>query len=115
MTNAANNTRIEATVEAFRQRLVDNLWHIHGQAIQSADQHDAYMTLCYTVRDHLIDRWRKTVAAQFKANPKSVNYLSAEYMLGKQLEQNMLYTDTTELARQALSQFGVDLDDLIRA
>ena len=85
MSEATRSGKIEATVEAFGQRMVDNLWRIHGQAIQSADQHDAYMTLCYTVRDHLIDRWRKTVEAQFAANPKVVCYLSAEYLLGKQL------------------------------
>ncbi len=71
------------------------------------------MTLCYTVRDHLIDRWRKTVEAQFAANPKVVCYLSAEYLLGKQLPQNMLYTDTTDLARQALAAYDLDLDELI--
>ena len=109
MSLVTRGTKIKATVEAFRQRMVDNLWHIHGQAIQSADQQDAYMTLCYTVRDHLIDRWRKTVEAQFAANPKVVCYLSAEYLLGKQLPQNMLYTNTTDLARQALAAYGLDL------
>ena len=113
MSDKTRNRKLENTVEAFGQRLIDNLWHIHGQAIQSADQHDAYMTLCYTVRDHLIDRWRKTVEAQYAANPKFVCYLSAEYLLGKQLPQNMLYTDTTELARQALSAFDLDLEELI--
>ena len=112
-TRAANRAELEATVKAFSQRLVDNLWHIHGQAIQSADRHDAYMTLCYTVRDHLIERWRKTVEAQFAANPKVVCYLSAEYLLGKQLPQNMLYTETTEIARQALAAYGQDLDELV--
>ena len=48
--------RTARTVAGFQQQLVDNLYHIHGQAIQSASPHDAYMTLCYTVRDHLIDR-----------------------------------------------------------
>lgn len=113
MSNATSNTNMEATVDAFRQRLVDNLWHIQGQAVQSADKHDAYMTLCYTVRDHLIERWRKTVEAQFAANPKCVCYLSAEYLLGRQLPQNMLYTGTTELARQALAKVGLDLDELV--
>ena len=113
MSTTTHSTKLDATVEAFRQRLVDNLWHIHGQAIQTADKHDAYMTLCYTVRDHLIDRWRKTVEAQYAANPKFVCYLSAEYLLGKQLPQNMLYTDTADLARQALAEFGVDLDELV--
>ncbi|KAA5541858.1 glycogen/starch/alpha-glucan phosphorylase [Roseiconus nitratireducens] len=105
---------IDSDVDAFRQRMIDNLWHTHGQAIQTADRHDAYMTLCYTVRDHLIDRWRKTVEAQYSSNPKFVCYLSAEYLLGKQLPQNLLYTGTTEVARQALTPYGLDLDDLMQ-
>ncbi len=109
----ADTTRIEATSKAFRKRLVDNLWHTRGQAIQLASERDAYMTLCYTVRDHLIQRWRETVDALYAANPKSVCYFSAEYLLGKQLEQNMLYTDTTELARQASKEYGLELESLV--
>ena len=113
MSDRPSKVGIEASVEAFRQQLVDNLWRIHGQAIQTADRHDAYMTLCYTVRDRLIERWRKTVQAQYSSDSKCVCYLSAEYLLGKQLPQNMLYTETTDLARQALATYGVDLDELI--
>ncbi len=100
-------------VEAFRKQAIDNLWHIHGQAIHTASLRDAYMAVCYTVRDRLIERWRKTIHAQFAANPKHVCYLSAEYLLGKQLPQNMLYTDSTEVARQAAATFDLDLNDLI--
>jgi starch phosphorylase len=71
------------------------------------------MTLAYTVRDYLMSRWRNTVDAYFEANPKFVFYLSAEYLLGRQLTQNMLYTGTTELARQALAELDLNLDDLI--
>ena len=106
-------TRAARTVPGFRQQLIDNLYHIHGQAIQSASQHDAYMALCYTVRDHLIDRWRKTTEAHYAANPKFVYYLSAEYLLGQQLAQNMLYTDTEKLAREALQGTRVSLEDLL--
>ena len=103
----------EKTVAAFRQLLVDNLYHTHGQAIQSASKHDAYMTLCYTVRDYLIRRWRKTTEARYAANPKFVYYLSAEYLMGKQLPQNMLYTDTTQLARDVTEAFDLNLDDFV--
>ena len=41
------------------------------------------------------------------ANPKFVYYLSAEYLPGKQLEQNLLYTDTTELARESLAKYDL--------
>ena len=108
-TQYPQSTPLEMTLEAFRQRLFDNLWHTHGQAVQTASMHDAYMALSYTVRDHLIERWRRTLEAYAAANPKSVCYLSAEYLTGKQLPQNMLYTDTTDLARAAAQELDWSL------
>ena len=102
--------RIIRSVRAFHELLLDNLYHTHGQALQSADAHDAYMALAYTVRDYLTDRRRRTTEAHYRANPKFVYYLSAEYLLGKQLAQNLLYTDTRELARKALAVYDLDPD-----
>ena len=99
--------------EAFRTRLLDNLWHTHGQEVQTASVHDAYMTLSFTLRDQLIDRWRETLEAYAAANAKSVYFFSAEYLLGKQLPQNMLYTETQELADKAAKEFGLKLNDLM--
>jgi starch phosphorylase len=105
--------RIARNLETFNELLIDNLYHSHGQAAQSASMHDAYMALSYTVRDYLIDRWRRTTEAQYAANPKFVYYLSAEYLLGKQLASGLFYTETTELARKALARYDIDLDDLL--
>jgi starch phosphorylase len=107
------NHRLPATPEAFRERLLDNLYHMHGQALRSASKYDAYMALAYTVRDYLIDRWRRTTEAHYAANPKFVYYLSAEYLPGKQLSQNLLYSDTVDLAREALGPSGIALEELL--
>ena len=101
------------TVESLRQAVADHLYRSLGKAVQSASNHDLYMALSLAVRDQLIDRWRRTTDEHYAANPKFVYYLSAEYMLGKQLPQNLLYTDTTELAAQALADRGIDLQELI--
>jgi starch phosphorylase len=100
-------------VAAFRRALADNLYYTRGQATYGATPNDMYMILAYTIRDHLMRRWRKTVNAYYKSNPKFVHYLSAEYLLGRQLPQNMLYSDTEELARQTLAEFNLNLDDFI--
>ena len=105
--------RVDKSIDALRDSVIDHLYHTHGQAIQTASKHDAYMALCYTVRDHLIARWRKTTEARFAANPKFVYYLSAEYLLGKQLPTNLLYTELTEAVSQALAQEGLDLNEFI--
>jgi starch phosphorylase len=102
-------TPLPKTAKAFEQLAVENLYHMHGQAIQSASHHDVYMALSYTVRDYLIERWRRTTEAHYAANPKFVYYLSAEYLPGKQLEQNLLYTGTTEAARESLAKFDLEL------
>ena len=98
---------------AFRQAIVDNLYFSRGQGIQSASLNDGYVGLSYTVRDYLMHRWRETTDIQFDANPRFVYYLSAEYLLGPQLQKNMLYTNTTDLARKALADVDLDLDAFI--
>jgi starch phosphorylase len=107
------NGQLEWTVEAFHDLLAHNLYHVHGQALHTASKHDAYMVLCYAVRDYLVERARQAVQARYEANPKYVYYLSAEYLLGKQLPQNLLYSDTTEIAKKAMAKYNVQWDELL--
>ncbi|HET8706947.1 MAG TPA: glycogen/starch/alpha-glucan phosphorylase [Pseudomonadales bacterium] len=101
------------TVEDFKRAIVDNLYYERGQGAYTASAYDIYVALVYTVRDHLMDRWRKTIDATVSSRPKFVYYLSAEYLPGRQISQNLLYTGTWEIARQALKELGYDLDQLI--
>ena len=103
------------TLADFERDLADNLCYQRGTTAESASLLDAYWTLAVTVRDRLADRRVRTARANYEANPKFVYYLSAEYMLGRQLRQNTLYTGTTGLARQAVAASGFsagELDDL---
>jgi len=113
-TKLVTRKRLGRTVEAFRELVIDNLFHTHGQAVQTASKHDAYMALSYAVRDYLIERWRRTNEAYYEANPKVVYYLSAEYLLGKQLPQNLLYSGTMEVAKTAAREAGLDLDEILQ-
>jgi starch phosphorylase len=109
-----SNGRTGRDVEGFKQAMLDNLYFSRGTAVQSASQHDAYMALATTVRDHLVERWRKTTEIDYESNPRFVYYLSAEYLPGKQLAQNLLYTDMTEVVRQALADAGLKLPEFLQ-
>jgi len=103
------------TLPEFERDLADNLCYERGTTAESASAQDAYWTLAVTVRDRLADRRARTARANHDANPKFVYYLSAEYMLGRQLRQNALYTGTADLARRAVAAYGYsagELDDL---
>ncbi len=100
-------------VHDLKDAFVENLYYRRGQAIQTATPNDAYITLAYTIRDFLVDRWQKSVQALYENNPKFVYYLSAEYLLGPQLKRNMLYTNTLEAARDALAELGFDVEEIM--
>jgi starch phosphorylase len=110
---ASKSSPAGSEVQAFRKAYENNLYYRRGQAVQSASKNDCYMALCHTVRDYLIDRWRKTTETHFEANPKFVYYLSAEYLIGRQLRQNMLYSGTTETARRAVTYNGNSFGQLV--
>lgn len=112
--NFDNITAVELTQEAFAQAFADNLYYTRGQAIYTATHHDLYMALSHTVRDYMMFNWQKNVDAYFRQNPKFVYYLSAEYLIGQQLEKNLLYTGTYGFARETMRQHNIDLADLSR-
>ena len=100
------------TLAEFERDLADNLCYQRGTTAESASAQDAYWTLAVTVRDRLADRRARTARANYEANPKFVYYLSAEYMLGRQLRQNTLYTNTVDLARLAMAGSGFSAGEL---
>jgi starch phosphorylase len=104
--------RIGQTLAEFEQSLADNLCYERGTTAGSASAQDTYWTLAVTIRDRLADRRTRTAQANYEANPKFVYYLSAEYMLGRQLPQNAVYTGTADLARQAVAGSGVSAGDI---
>lgn len=101
------------TKDELRKAVAERLYNTVGSAMQSASKYDLYMALSLAVRDLLTERWRHTTEAHYEANPKFAYYLSAEYMLGKQLNQNLLYTGTTEVAEQLLADFGFTLEEFL--
>lgn len=100
-------------VETLRRAFADNLYYIQGKNEFMATPYDYYMALAYTVRDRLLHRWINTTTTYIKKNVKTVYYLSAEFLMGKQLGNNLLNLGLTEKMHQAIEKSGLKLDDLM--
>ncbi len=99
-------------VDGFRRALDDSMGYMVGTRMPSASDGDWYLSLAYTIRDRLVDRWRRTSETYYEANPRFVYFLSAEYLPGRQIHQNLLYTGLKDVAREALASFNQSLDEL---
>ena len=101
-----------STVDGFVREFLANLNLGRGVALSSSSVTDQYFALAYTVRDYLMARWLEDQRRQRETQSKGVCYLSAEYLLGRQLDNNLLASRLTEIASEALEACGINLDDL---
>ena len=105
--------RTGISIETLKRAIADNLYYIQGKNKLLATPHDYYMALAYTVRDRLIHRWLKTIETYLQQDTKVVFYLSAEFLMGRQLGHNLVDVGLWEQADKALSESGLDLYELM--
>jgi glycogen phosphorylase len=106
-------TRTGLDAEDIRQSFLDNLFYGLGRVPSVATRNDLYTALALTVRDRVFRHGIHTVETHEEQQARRVAYLSAEYLPGPHLGLNLLNLGIAEQARQALSQLGYDLNDLI--
>src|SRR5664279_1145599 len=99
-------------VESFTREFLEELQFGQGVALTRASANDLYMALARTVRQHLMSRWLDTLSTQIGLQAKAVAYLSAEYLLGRQLDNSLLAAGLTETADRSMRSLGLRLDDL---
>jgi len=100
------------TFDGFVRQFFQELNMGQGVTLARATVNDQYLALARTVRNYLMARWLESTRRVMDARPKMVGYLSAEYLLGRQLDNALLATDLEQIAREALASCGIDLDTL---
>ena len=105
--------RTGLSLEALERAFADHLLYTQGKYESLADLHDYYMALAYTIRDRLVRRRVQTIKTQIAKDVKMVYYLSLEFLLGRQLGNNLVNLGLYEKSRQVLQKFGLDLEELL--
>ena len=72
----------------------------------SATARDRFMSLALTARDRLIERWMSTQQRYYKKDAKRVYYLSAEFLMGRALANNLINLGLWETARDSMKMLN---------
>ncbi|BAU64627.1 glycogen phosphorylase [Stanieria sp. NIES-3757] len=105
--------RTGMSVETLKRAFSDNLFYLLGKDESNATLRDYYEALAYTVRDRLLHRFVKTGRTYYEENVKVVSYLSAEFLMGRHLENNLVNLGIYEKMQQVVSESGLNLEELI--
>jgi starch phosphorylase len=109
-----DDDRTSTTVPALKRAILENLFYVVGKRAEVATDMDYFMALAYTVRDRILARWLTTKQDYAKHSVRSVNYLSAEFLMGPHLANNLLNLGLQDAMRQATGELDLDLDHLIK-
>jgi starch phosphorylase len=98
---------------ALRRAFTDHVQFSRSRDAEAATPFDRYVALALAVRDRLVSRWSRTQRTYYERDVKRAYYLSAEFLLGRALLQNLQAMGIEDAYRAVLKDMGIDLHDLV--
>ena len=112
-----NDLRTGTDETTIARAFLDNLHYMQGVTIENASRNDLYLALSYTVRDRIFASWFRELQnftdSKSVDNFKIVSYLSAEFLPGPHLGNNLVCLRIIDETRKAMRQLNIDLDELL--
>ncbi|MBI2504794.1 MAG: glycogen/starch/alpha-glucan phosphorylase [Candidatus Latescibacteria bacterium] len=99
-------------VASLQAAVVNHLEFSLAKDEYTATERDLFVSAAMTVRDRLVERWVETQQSYYDRDVKRVYYLSLEFLLGRTLSNSLLNLELEEASRQALEEYGYNLEDL---
>ena len=89
----------------------------HLEYSKSKDQYtatgrDLFYSLALATRDRMIEQWINTQQIYHRKKAKMVYYLSAEYLIGRALINNLINIGMYEEAKEAMNNLNLNLSEL---
>jgi starch phosphorylase len=112
-TERVTDERVALNKEAFKHAFLDNLFYVQGKTPALATKTDYYMALAYTVRDRMLHRWISTTATYTQQGSRTVAYLSAEFLMGPHLGNNLVNLGMYDDVRAAVTEIGLNFEELL--
>ncbi len=109
-----DRVRTGRSAAELKQAILDNLYYVQTRIPELATTNDWYMAVAYVVRDHMMNDWIQAFGRVRGTRGRIVSYLSAEFLIGPQLGNNLLNADGIRGSiEEALKDLGQDLNTLL--
>ena len=103
-------TRKAFNKETFKKQVKENVKALFRKTLEEANEQQIYQAVAYTVKDTIIDNWLETQKAYEKEDPKTVYYLSMEFLMGRALGNAMINLKEYKEISEALDELGININ-----
>ena len=102
------NPRFEKDV--FKRDVRNNVKTLFRKEVEEATPQQLFQAISYAVKEAIIDDWLATQKQYEKDDPKTVYYMSMEFLLGRALGNNLINMTAYKEVKEALEEMGIDLN-----
>jgi starch phosphorylase len=99
--------------KTLERAVLDHLFYTCAKDLPFATDDDVYRSMAHTVRDRMVHRWIQTQRAHHEADVKRAYYLSAEFLMGRALADNLRKLGLWDLADAGLRRYDISLADIL--
>ena len=96
--------------EQFQEIVKSNVKRLYRKTIEEANQQQLFQAVSYAVKDEIIDKWLATQEQFKKEDPKTVYYMSMEFLMGRALGNNLINMTEYKEVAEALDEMGINLN-----
>ena len=96
--------------ELFKNSVIYNVKTLYRKTLEEATQQQIFQAVAYAIKDVIVDNWMNTQKEYAKQDPKTVYYLSMEFLMGRALGNNLINLQAYNDVAEALEDLGIDLN-----
>ena len=95
--------------ELFKRSVLYNVKTLYRKTLEEATPQQIFQAVSYAIKDMIVDNWMTTQKQYEKDDPKTVYYLSMEFLMGRALGNNIINLKAYKEVAEALDDLGVNL------
>ena len=96
--------------ETFVKNVKDSVKTLFRKTLEEATQQEIFQAVSYVTKDVIIDQWLATQKTMDETDPKTLYYMSMEFLVGRALGNNLINLTAYDQVKEALEEIGLDLN-----
>lgn len=96
--------------DKFKEEILDHIRSFSRKTLEDATKEEIYQAVAFAVRDIITDYWIQTQKMCKLHKPKTLYYLSMEFLLGRALGNNLVNMTILDGVKEVIADLNIEFD-----
>ncbi len=110
MKSTTTTKKVNFDKELFKRSVLYNVKTLYRKTLEEATPQQIFQAVSYAVKDQIVMNWMETQKAYETEDPKTVYYMSMEFLMGRALGNSLINMQAYKPVQEACKELGLDLN-----